>query len=255
MIMDDLEFLKNDTKKAEYLQDILINHATGGSANDLEYKNLRKFFLDSLEYENLLPDFVRTKRDLSQFWSFIKNKFGTYAERRGFIWEEFSKLLNFLEKRNKNSISESLSNKQLSNLDANTIHNEIQKGLKRIKTDPEGAITLARTILESTCKFIATQKEITYTDKDDLSIIYKNIAKELNLSPDQHNEDIFKQILGGCSGIVSGLGALRNRFGDAHGKGVVKIKPMPRHAELAVNLAGTMAVFLIETHESQNINF
>ena len=253
--MTDLGFLENDIERAEYLQDILIDHATGGNADDLEYKSLRKHFLNRSEYESLLPDFVRTKRDLSQFWSFIKHKFGTYAERRDFIWEEFSNFLTYLEKGDKNSISESLSNKQLSKFGANTIHHEIQKGLERIKTDPEGAITLARTILESTCKFIADQKEITYTDKDDLSIIYKNVAKELNLSPDQHNENIFKQILGGCSGIVNGLGTLRNKFGDAHGKGIIKTKPAPRPAELAVNLAGTMAIFLIETYESQNINF
>ncbi len=71
--------------------------------------------------------------------------------------------------------------------------------------------------------------------------------KELNLSPSQHTEDIFKQILGGCSGIVNGLGSLRNRLGDAHGKGKANIKPAPRHAELAVNLSGTMALFLMET--------
>ncbi|WP_420196198.1 abortive infection family protein [Idiomarina xiamenensis] len=73
-------------------------------------------------------------------------------------------------------------------------------------------------------------------------------AKELNLSPDQHNEQIFKQILGGCSGIVNGLGTLRNKLGDAHGKGKLPVKPQARHAELAVNLAGSMTLFLISTH-------
>jgi len=253
--MTNLDFLKNDLERTEYLQDILINHATGESADDAEYKNLRKYFLDHAEYENLLPDFVRVRRDLSQFWGFIKNKFGTYAERREFIWEKFSDLLNFVEKRSKNSVSESLSNKNLINFGTNAIHQEIQKGLERVRTDPEGAITLARTILESTCKFIADKRKIKYDDNTDLSAIYKSIAKELNLSPDQHSEDIFKQILGGCSGIVNGLGMLRNRFGDAHGKGPSKIKPASRHAELAVNLAGTMALFLIETYESKNLNF
>lgn len=253
--MINLDSLKNDLKRAEYLQDILVNHATGGNADDAEYKSLRKYFLDREEYEDLLPDFVLARRNLSQFWGFIKNKFGTYAERREFIWEKFSVLLNFIEKENKNSISESLSNKNLVNFGANTIHQEIQKGLKRVKIDPEGTITLAKTILESTCKFIADKKAIKYDDSTDLSVIYKSIAKELNLSPDQHNENIFKQILGGCSGIVNGLGMLRNRFGDDHGKGLSKIKPAPRHAELAVNLAGTMALFLIDTYKSQNLDF
>jgi hypothetical protein len=42
---------------------------------------------------------------------------------------------------------------------------------------------------------------------------------------------------------------MRNKFGDAHGKGIKKIKPKPRHAELAVYLSGPMAIFLIETHQ------
>jgi Abortive infection C-terminus len=65
----------------------------------------------------------------------------------------------------------------------------------------------------------------------------------------QHSETIFKQILGGCTAVVEGLGALRNKLGDSHGKGPNRAKPYTRHAELAVNLAGSMATFLIETWE------
>ena len=51
-------------------------------------------------------------------------------------------------------------------------------------------------------------------------------------------------------GINNGLGTLRNKHGDAHRAGSRSIKPKPRHAELAVNLAGTMAIFLVQTYES-----
>jgi hypothetical protein len=51
--------------------------------------------------------------------------------------------------------------------------------------------------------------------------------------------------------VVEGLGALRNRLSDAHGKGTAGVKPAPRHAELAVNLAGTMATFLVATWEAR----
>ena len=70
------------------------------------------------------------------------------------------------------------------------------------------------------------------------------------MSPEQHDIPIFKQILGGCSSIVNGLGNLRNTHGDAHGKGKIKhYRPSARHAELAVNLAGSMALFLIQTYQ------
>ena len=71
------------------------------------------------------------------------------------------------------------------------------------------------------------------------------------MSPDQHNEKLFKQILDGCSGIVSGLGSLRNSLGDAHGQGKRPVKPAPRYAELAVNLAGAVALFLVTTFEER----
>jgi hypothetical protein len=88
----------------------------------------------------------------------------------------------------------------------------------------------------------------------DISELYKLTASELNLSPDQHSEKIFKQILGGCSGIINGLGTLRNKHGDAQGSGPAAIKPKPRHAELAVNLAGSMAIFLMQIYEAKKLN-
>jgi len=73
----------------------------------------------------------------------------------------------------------------------------------------------------------------------------------LKIAPSQHTEQVFKQILGGCTSVVEGLAALRNRLGDAHGGGRARIKPAPRHAQLAVNLAGAMTAFLVATWEAR----
>lgn len=248
--VESLSHLKNDFERAEYLMELLVTFSTGGGGSEEEYKCLRRYFIGKKEYENILPDFIRLKRDLNQFWPFIR-QFDTYAERRIFLWDKFTALIDYLEIASVSSVSKSIMNSQLLKFGVNTVQYEIQKGLERVKSDPEGAITLARTILESVCKFIAEQQNINYDDNTELSVLYKIVAKNLNLSPDQHNEEIFKQILGGCSAIVNGLGTLRNRLGDAHGKGRNKIKPSQRHAELAVNLSGSMAIFLLETHEFQ----
>lgn len=77
------------------------------------------------------------------------------------------------------------------------------------------------------------------------------MSVRLQLAPSQHAEDDFKRILGGCTSVVEGLGGLRNRLGDAHGSGKKQRKPSARHAALAVNLAGGMAVFLVETWDSR----
>ncbi len=122
--------------------------------------------------------------------------------------------------------------------------------LDRRSTDPAGAITLARTLLEDVCRWLLDQIGHTATEQDDLPKLYRKLAKALNLAPDDHSEQVFKQILGSCQQVVEQLGALRNKLGDAHGSGPRRAKPAPRHAELAVNLAGSMATFLVATWES-----
>ena len=250
--MDDIEHLENDYERAEFLTNTLIGHATqdGCGGTEADYIYLRKYFLENTATKDLLPRWVRTNRNSSQFWQFIKHKFGTYAERRNFIWEEMNPLLEFTESKQTFPAEKSIS-EVLQKFDEAGINQAWKKALERKASDPEGAITISRTILESVCKYILDEEKIEYDEnKIDLPELYKKTAKELNLSPSQHTEDIFKQILGGCSGIINGLGALRNRLGDAHGKGKTTVKPAPRHAELAVNLSGAMALYLIETYNA-----
>lgn len=123
-----------------------------------------------------------------------------------------------------------------------------QAAQDRRLTDPSGAITLSRTLLEDVCKWILHEADDTSdTDKDELPALYRKLAKAMSLAPDDHTESIFKQILGGCSAIVEGLGALRNKLSDAHSPGPKRARPMPRHAELAVGLSGAMAQYLVAT--------
>ena len=131
--------------------------------------------------------------------------------------------------------------------DPDGVHAVWQKALDRRLTDAEGAITAARTLLETVCKHILDKTGTSYSDKDDLPVLYRATAKQLNLAPSQHTEEIFKQILGGVTAAIEGLGALRNRISDAHGQGPKPVRPQPRHAQLAVNLAGTLATYLIDT--------
>lgn len=129
-----------------------------------------------------------------------------------------------------------------------------QKSLERVSSDPEGAITSARTLVETVCKYVLDNKGVSFKEDGDLQKLYKQTASTLNLSPDQHGEGIFKQILSGSANVVNGLAGLRNAFGDAHGKGKRYVKPSPRHAKMAVGFAGTLATFLIETFEEQTKN-
>jgi hypothetical protein len=136
----------------------------------------------------------------------------------------------------------------LASFDETGVRDAWQKALDRRSADPEGAITAAKTLLETVCKHIIEDGEgPQYGDNDDLPRLYHLAAEQLNLAPSQHTEAGFKTILGNCQAVVGQLSSLRNKLGDAHGRGRLPVKPKARHAELAVNLAGTMAMFLIST--------
>jgi hypothetical protein len=238
-------------EQAEALQNLLVSRATGGATeSDAEYRALRSSLIADSDVGALAPRFLRTCRTLFQFWQFIKSKFSTYQERREFLWAEFHPLLDFLEGRSQSPADEVVSG-ILASFDVDTVYETWRKALERRASDPEGAITVARTLLETVCKHILDEGSELYDEKADLPELYSKTAKILSMAPSQHSEPLFKQVLGGCHSVVQGLGALRNRLSDAHGKGKRSIRPAPRHAELAVNLAGSMATFLVATWDAQ----
>ncbi|MEL7979216.1 abortive infection family protein [Vreelandella titanicae] len=237
-------------EQAESLQNMMVSRATGGDASPLEYSQVRQAVMSDGSIAPLVPQIVKTCRTPDQLWGFIK-QWPSYAERRDYVWGEFRPLLDKLEEMG--APSDLTVTENLERYDPDHIHAAWQKALARRVSDPEGAITMAKTLVESVCKHIVEEMEgKEYIGRsDDLPALYKKASQVLNLAPDQHMEEIFKRILGGCSNIVTGLGELRNKVGDAHGQGPKPVKPSPRHAELAVNLAGTMASFLIATLESK----
>ncbi len=232
--------------EAEALQNLLVAVATGSAEDGGEFLRLRQVVLSQPALDPLVPHFLRTCRSLGQFWQFIKEKFGTYAERRKYLWEEFRPLLEVLE-RGGPSPSDQVASSAFEKIDAANVQAAWSKALDRRASDPEGAITMARTLLEAVCKHILDDASVQYDDSADINKLYRQTAEQLNLAPSQHTEQVFKQILGGCTAVVEGLGALRNRLSDAHGKGKVGVRPAARHAELAVNLSGALAIYLLAT--------
>lgn len=234
--------------RALRLQNGLIAQATGGGfdGGNERYQELRREFAARADTRTKLPDFVRRCSDLSQFWGFIKYERGRYQERRELIWEAFRPLIEYLEAQDRAPGVTPITD-ALTVFDPEHVHVAWQKALDRRTADPEGAITAARTLIETVCKHILDDAAIPYPGDADVAKLWALTAEQLQLAPHQHQEPIFKAILGNCQSIVNNLGAIRNRLGDAHGQGRRPVKPQPRHAELAVNLAGTMAAFLVET--------
>jgi hypothetical protein len=238
--------------KAKLLKEMLVSRACGSFPDEEEFIEVRKEILDEPGLKNYLPSFLYSTRTIDEFWFFIGHKFGHYDERRHFLNEQFEPLLTFLEENSRQTLIGKAVTPLLTAINSMSVQEAWSKALERQPTDPEGALTAARTLLEAVCKFILDENGQQYDSNDDLPDLYKKVAIQLNLSPSQHEEQIFKQILGGVSSVVTGLGSLRNKLGDAHGKGKVGVKPSSRHAQLAVNLAGSVAIFLIQTWEAKS---
>jgi len=116
------------------------------------------------------------------------------------------------------------------------------KAKARIQNDPEGAITAARTMLESLCKIMVSEQGGTYSNKDELPVLYKKAVTGIQLAAGSQTEDEYKRLGGACSTVVNSLCCIRNREGDSH----VAIQTARQvHAKFAVNLSGSLATFLI----------
>lgn len=62
----EIEFIKTDFDKAEYLQRMLLARGTGGDANDDHYIQMRHELMSTPSYVELLPRWLKTNRNLEQ---------------------------------------------------------------------------------------------------------------------------------------------------------------------------------------------
>ena len=235
-------------ERAMVLRNGLVALCEGsGKMNDAVYRLLRREFMHDPAVSALIPQFVRTAQDTGAMWAYIKDLAGQWEPRRRFVRDQFAPLINRLERGQ--ALADTVISNTIVSFDAEGITDAWNKALARREADPAGAITAARTLLESVSKHLLEDElgNPTYGPSDDLPKLYKLVSERLNIAPSQHSEDAFKRILGSAASIVEGLGTLRNRVGDAHAGGRKPVKPAPRHAALAVNLAGSMVLFLIET--------
>lgn len=249
--MSVLEEIEDDFGRADALVHLLIDQATGATPTEKDFTDLRSYFVNHPDWSPILPRWFASKRSLNQFFGYIKNKYSTYAERRTYLWSEFDPLLTRLETGTVSPAEEDIEN-GLKSFSSEEVNRAWRRMVNRIANDPEGAITASRNLLETVLKHILDFRNIPYDhDRIELPDLYKKVQSEMGLAPEQHQEQIFKQILGGCSGVINGLGSMRNKLGDAHGTSLKRVRPQPRHARLAVNLAGSMALFLTETHNAK----
>lgn len=226
----------------------LIAKATDNRCDEKTYVEARERLLRS-KLAPLLPPWLRKCRFPSDFWPFISKQARTWAERRAVITDALAPAYEAVE-RGQTPVA-GIAAYSLAGLGSDHVQELWAKALARRIEDPDGAITAARSLLESVAKHILDDLHVEYSPKADLPALYRSVATALKFAPAQHTEEAFKAILGGCTSVVGGLANLRNAHGDAHGQGRRSFKPAARHAELAVNLAGSLAMFIIATHDAR----
>lgn len=125
------------------------------------------------------------------------------------------------------------------------IYRQWAKARDRLDRDPEGAVTAARSLLESVCKYVLEVLGGEYGPHLDLNQLFRLAAAELKFNPSGEAARIEQQFYGGTKQIIQSLVELRNLAGDAHGKGLQGIRASAAQAELAVNVAGSTSAFLL----------
>jgi hypothetical protein len=116
--------------------------------------------------------------------------------------------------------------------------------------DESGAITAARTLIESGIKRILRKAGHKVASKEDLTHLYKRLSTHLGLNPKIQEDSKAKSIFGSFSNLVQTLSEARNKLGDAHCEGEEElVDPSPQFARLVVALSGHMMIWLL--HRSQ----
>jgi len=138
-------------------------------------------------------------------------------------------------------------------LDADYLADQIHRMEQSIDADPSLAIGTAKELIETCCKTILAERNVSIGTNPDISDLTKAVFKELKLVPEGipdriKGSETIKIILSNLGSISKRLAELRSLYGTGHGKEGKAKGLTPRHAKLAVRAAATLVTFLFETH-------
>jgi hypothetical protein len=146
-----------------------------------------------------------------------------------FAWGDTSIEFSDISTENNIDPSDLLISNLLESFDRAGVYKIWMKALDRRTSDPDGAITSARSLLESVCKLILETNNQTYPERAELPSLYHSAASILDIAPNQQTDATLKSMLGSSQQVVNRLGELRNRVGDAHGTAVRMNLPRAAH--------------------------
>lgn len=123
-----------------------------------------------------------------------------------------------------------------------------------VAENPGLAFDLAKTLVESVCRAVLGERNITFNEDDDLPKLFRTASQHLPFLPPTASgeagvRDSLKRTLGGLSTAIQGICELRNQCGFAsHGSGASRPPMESVQALLAAEAADTIVGFLHRVH-------
>ena len=133
-----------------------------------------------------------------------------------------------------------------------TIQREWDRAKLSVVSDSADALTAASSMIEATYKFVLYDMGHSFPSNQEMRGLSKTVHPLLHISPDQEADEDFRALFQGTISIAHSVGSLRTKIGDAHGASPTRGQPLARHARLAVNVAGAVCIFLLETYREMN---
>lgn len=90
-----------DEEAVQRLQSLMVAACEGTRdiASDRDYRSIRTPLIKRADLSDVVPKFIRSHRDLTSFWSYIRKVSDKYRPRREHIWESFKPLFDRIEGR------------------------------------------------------------------------------------------------------------------------------------------------------------
>ena len=122
------------------------------------------------------------------------------------------------------------------------------------------AFDLSRTLIESTCRTILTERQVQWNQDEDLPSLIRKVRRNLPLLPQSSSNETaaresLEQALSGLQSAVQGICELRNHYSFAsHGYETDRARMEQAQATLVAGAADVIIGFLYEMHAQSRAN-
>lgn len=122
------------------------------------------------------------------------------------------------------------------------------------------AFDLSRTLIESTCRTILTERQVEWNRREDLPSLIRKVRKNLSFLPPSSSDETAAQeslerALNGLQSAVQGICELRNHYSFAsHGYETDRARMEQAQATLVAGAADVIVGFLYEMHAQSRAN-